>query len=127
MPLYRRQNQLLINVEWTSFLQAIRSVLAEVASCNEHVDRTSTLDHLETLLQRVEEICTSFTLLVNNSDSTNEGCNRLRNFLACITRIKLLLLGEVERLQQSQCEVAYRCPVQSSRSVGRPRFDIQKS
>ena len=126
MPLYRRQNQRLIDVEWTSFLQAVRSVLAEVASCDENVDRTS-LDHLETLLQRMEEMCTSFTLLVNNSDNTNEASwTRLSNFLACITRIKLLLLGEVERFQQSQGDIVYRCPVQPERSVGRPRFDIKK-
>lgn len=64
MLVYRRKT--VFDVEFLSFLQTIKSVIVEVhTSCN-----AASLDQLELLEFRLEEISSSFSLLAEGRDYT---------------------------------------------------------
>ena len=129
--LFIAEKDRLVNVEWTSFSQACKSVLAGIASTfsENNTDEIPTrLDRVEILSLRMDEMCASFTSLMNNTNSNQESWHSLVDVVACITPIQRTLSDEVELLQGINDERTCRCPTQQTvNRPGRPKYEIKQS
>ena len=130
--LFIAEKDRLVNVEWTSFSQACKSVLAGIASTfsENNTDEIPTrLDRVEILSLRMDEMCASFTSLMNNTNSNQESWHSLVDVVAYITSIQRTLASdEVERLQAINDERTYRCPTQQTvNRPDRPKYEIKQS
>lgn len=102
MPLYRREGQRVVNVEWVAFLQAAKSVIAGVASTLTESSTENTfnrLDQLEILSNQLESICSSFTTLLNNLNADEDTSGLLTDVSASVVFIQRAVFGEVGRIQ----------------------------
>ena len=75
MPLYRREGQSVVDVEWVAFLQSAKSVIAGMASTlteNSTENTSNRLDQLEISSNRLGNVCFSFMTIINilNIDQT---------------------------------------------------------
>ncbi|XP_028412399.1 uncharacterized protein LOC114535216 [Dendronephthya gigantea] len=130
MPVYRRDGQNVVNVEWVSFLQSAKSIITGVASLLTETiteDALSRIDHLEVLNNRLECTCSFFTTLLNNTNNDQETFGVLASALNSLMSIQRALSLEMERLQSINDEQCYRCPVNHTNRPGRPKYDITKN
>lgn len=128
MPVYRRQSGLIVDTQFRDFLNATKSVLQEI---NNLISPTSvSVDQLEILVARLDDICCTCSLIVGNG-SSNEFINLLAEFLDYAQQIKLALEFKYEALKASDVEgteiTGYVCPMDRSTGRGRPRYAIEKS
>ncbi len=102
MPLYRREGQSIVDVEWVAFLQAAKSVTAGVASMlteNSTENTCNRLDQLEILKNRLESMCSSFTRLLNNLNTDQNTFSLVSDVLTTLISIQGMVFNEVERIQ----------------------------
>ena len=130
MPLYRRQGQSVVDVEWVAFLQAAKSVIAGVASTLTEYSTENTcnrLDQLEILNNRLESVCSSFTTLLNNLSTDQNTFSLVSDVLTTLMSIQGMVCNEVERIQSRNDSRSYRCPTHITNRPGRPKYDITKN
>ena len=128
VPVYRRQNGLIIDTQFYNFLNATKSVLQEI---NNLVPPTTvSVDQLEILVARLDDICCTCSLIVG-SISSNKFINLLAELLDYAPQIKLTLECKCEALKASNVEgtgmTGYVCPMAHSTGRGRPRYAIERS
>ena len=130
MPLYRREDQSVVDVEWVAFLQATKSVIAGVASTlteNSSESTSNMLDQLEILSNRLGSVCSSFMTLINNLNIDENTLSLVTDVLASLMSIQRIVFEEVERIQSINDSRSYRCPTHLTNRPGRPKYDITKN
>ena len=128
MSVYRRQSGLIVDSRFCNFVNATKSVLQEI---NDLLSPASvSVDQLELLVARLDDICCTSSLIVGNG-SSNESINLLAEFLNYDQQIKLALEYKCEALKASNVEgtemTGYVWPVDRSTERGRPQYAIEKS
>lgn len=99
MPVYRRQNGFVVETQFRDFLNATTSVLQEVS--NLLTLNSVTVDQLEILIARLNDICCTSSLIVGSSNEryTVEFVDLLAEFLDYALQIKLSLDRKCEALK----------------------------
>lgn len=132
MPVYRRQNGFVVETQFRDFLNATKSVLQEVS--NLLTLDSVTVDQLEILIARLNDICCTSSLIVGSSNEryTVEFVDLLAEFLDYALQIKLSLDRKCEALKASDGNnynpqySGYVCPMDQNTGRGRPRYAIEK-
>ncbi len=128
MPIYRRQNGFVIETQFRDFLNAAKSVLQEVS--NLPSSNNVTVDQLEILVSRLDDICCTSSLIVGSTNEDNQELHLLAEFLHYARQIKFSLDRKCEALKALNDipeHIGYDCPTIQATQRGRPRYAIQKS
>jgi hypothetical protein len=130
MPLYRREGQSVVDVEWVAFLQAAKSVIAGVASIlmeNSTENTCNRLDQLEILNNRLESVCYSFATLIDNLNTDQNTFTLVTDVFTALKSIQGMVSNEVEHIQSINDSKSYRCPTLQTNRPGWPKYDITKN